>query len=116
MELDMKTIGRRVRTARKAFGLTVENLAERVGVANESLAHIECGARRPSLTLLISIVENQHPASIPEEKHLPQISFLLICGRCFRKPNYIRLSQPLSDSVSLTGTSKGSTESYQSRQ
>lgn len=57
MELDMKTIGRRVRTARKAFGLTVENLAERVGVANESLAHIECGARRPSLTLLILIAD-----------------------------------------------------------
>ena len=46
MELDMKVIGQRVRTARKAAGLTVEKLAERIGVANESLAHIECGARK----------------------------------------------------------------------
>ena len=55
MELDMKVIGQRVRTARKAAGLTVEKLAERIGVANESLAHIECGARKPSLALLITI-------------------------------------------------------------
>lgn len=55
MEIDMKTVGQRVRTARKASDLTVEKLAERIGVANESLAHIECGARRPSLTLLLTI-------------------------------------------------------------
>ena len=35
--------------------MTAEQLAEQLGIAAESLGHIECGNRRPSLTLLYTI-------------------------------------------------------------
>ena len=34
-----------------------DELAEKVGVAVESIGHIECGARKPILTLLFNIEE-----------------------------------------------------------
>lgn len=55
MDIDVKTVGQRIRTARKTTPLTIEQLAERVGIASESLAHIECGSRKPSLSLLFNI-------------------------------------------------------------
>ncbi len=55
MEISTIILGQRVRSARKAKGMTTEELAEKVGVAVESIGHIECGARKPSLTLLYNI-------------------------------------------------------------
>ncbi len=57
MEISTMIMGQRVRSARKAKGMSTEELAEKVGVAVESIGHIECGARRPSLTLLYNIAE-----------------------------------------------------------
>ncbi len=57
MEISTLIMGQRVRSARKARGMSTEELAEKVGVAVESIGHIECGARRPSLSLLFNIAE-----------------------------------------------------------
>ncbi len=55
MEISATILGQRVRSARKAKEMTTEELAEKVGVAVESIGHIECAARKPSLTLLFKI-------------------------------------------------------------
>ena len=55
MDLDFGLVGRRVREARIARGLTAEMLAERVDLATESLRHIEIGSSKPSLQALYRI-------------------------------------------------------------
>ena len=50
-------MGQRVRAARKMKQTNSDELAEKVGVAVESIGHIECGARKPILTLLFNIEE-----------------------------------------------------------
>lgn len=55
MEISAILMGQRIRSARKSREMTTEELAEKVGVAVESIGHIECGARKPSLTLLFNI-------------------------------------------------------------
>ena len=57
MEISAIIMGQRVRSARKAKEMSTEELAEKVNVAVESIGHIECGARKPSLTLLFNIAE-----------------------------------------------------------
>ncbi len=57
MELSGIIIGQRVRSARKAKQMSMEDLAEKVGIAVESIGHVECGARKPSLKLLFNIAE-----------------------------------------------------------
>lgn len=55
MGIDLKLMGQRIRKARRMRQMTAEQLAEQLGIAAESLGHIECGNRRPSLTLLYTI-------------------------------------------------------------
>lgn len=55
--MDTNLIGKRIRLARQASSLTAEQLAERLGIASESLGHIECGARNTSLQTLIKIAD-----------------------------------------------------------
>ncbi len=57
MELSGIIIGQRVRSARKAKQMSMEELAEKVGIATESIGHVECGARNPSLKLLVNIAD-----------------------------------------------------------
>ena len=57
MEISAILMGQRIRSARKAKEMSTEELAEKVGVAVESIGHIECGARRPSLNLIYNIAE-----------------------------------------------------------
>lgn len=57
MELSAIIMGQRVRAARQAKKMKTEELAEKVNIAVESIGHIECGARKPSLTLLYNIAE-----------------------------------------------------------
>ena len=57
MDIDFGLVGRRVREARIARGLTAEMLAERVDLATESLRHIEIGSSKPSLKKLFAIAE-----------------------------------------------------------
>ena len=55
MDMNIIVMGQRVRTARKLRNMTAEALAEKIGIAVESLGHIECGARKPSLQTLYNI-------------------------------------------------------------
>ena len=48
-------MGNRIRTARQFRKLTAEQLSEQLGIATESLRHIENGTRRPSYALLDNI-------------------------------------------------------------
>ncbi|MBB5788679.1 helix-turn-helix transcriptional regulator [Jiangella mangrovi] len=54
-DLDLVTLGRRIRHARKAAGLTLGALAAAVGRAPSLLSQIENGRREPRLTLLQAI-------------------------------------------------------------
>ena len=55
MNMDFILTGQRIREARKYRRLTAETLAERVGLATESLRHIENAASKPSLQTLFKI-------------------------------------------------------------
>lgn len=57
MEMNVILMGRRIRTARKEQCMPAETLAERAGITPESLGHIECGVRKPSLQTLYTIAE-----------------------------------------------------------
>lgn len=52
------TVGRRIRHFRTAAGLTLEQVADQVGVAASQLSLIENGHREPRLTLLRSLAES----------------------------------------------------------
>ena len=58
MGLNMRAMGQRIRAARKMRNMTAEALTEQIGIAVESLGHIECGVRKPSLQTLCNIAES----------------------------------------------------------
>lgn len=55
MDIDFVITGQRIREARKYRGLTADVLAEKVGLATESLRHIENASSKPSLSTLFKI-------------------------------------------------------------
>ena len=55
MSTNLHVMGNRIRTARQFRRLTGEQLAEKLGIAVDSLRHIENGVRRPSYQLLDDI-------------------------------------------------------------
>ena len=55
MDINIQRMGQRIRAARKFRKMSAEELSERIGIASESLGHIECGARKPSLNTLYNI-------------------------------------------------------------
>ena len=55
MSTNLHVMGNRIRTARQFRKLTAEQLSEQLGIATESLRHIENGTRRPSYALLDNI-------------------------------------------------------------
>lgn len=57
MNIDFSEIGRRIRTARQYKGMTADQLSEKVGLASESLRHIENGSSNPSLHTLFRIAQ-----------------------------------------------------------
>lgn len=57
MDIDFILTGQRIREARLMRNLTAEVLAEKVGLATESMRHIECAASKPSLQTLYKIAE-----------------------------------------------------------
>ena len=52
IEVDYKLVGRRIRDARKAMGLTQEQLAEQVDLSNEWVSQLEKGKKLPLDTLM----------------------------------------------------------------
>lgn len=57
MSIDLDIMGERIREIRKKRHMTAEELSAKLGIAVESLDHIECGNRKPSLPTLYSIAE-----------------------------------------------------------
>lgn len=55
MNIDYCEIGRRIRTARQYRHMTAEKLSEKIGIASESLRHIENASSNPSLHTLFRI-------------------------------------------------------------
>lgn len=55
MDIDFTLTGQRIREARQYRGWTADVLAEKVGLAAESLRHIENASSKPSLQTLFKI-------------------------------------------------------------
>ena len=55
MNINYWEIGSRIRTARQYRHMTAEKLAEEIGIASESLRHIENASSNPSLNTLFRI-------------------------------------------------------------
>ena len=55
MDIKILVLGQRVRAARRMRNITAEILAKTIGITVESLGHIECGARKPSLQTLYNM-------------------------------------------------------------
>ena len=55
--MDKAAIGSHIREARNAANLTQEQLAEKVGIGTTYVSDIERGAKFPSLSLFIKIVD-----------------------------------------------------------
>ena len=55
MQLDYADIGRRIRIARTAIGLTQGELAKRMGVSASFVGHLERGTRQASLETLVNL-------------------------------------------------------------
>jgi len=53
----LKSVGRRVRSAREELGLTQEELSERAGLHVSYVGQIERGLREPSLKSLLAVAE-----------------------------------------------------------
>ena len=57
MALNFKLLGQRIREARKARGISLEELADQVGLQKESFRHIETGAGKPRLETLCAVAD-----------------------------------------------------------
>ena len=55
--MQREALGKRLREARNAKGLTQEKLAEKIGSSYVYISEIERGNKMPSIPMLISIVE-----------------------------------------------------------
>jgi len=55
MTIDYKDLGKRIRTARRQFAMTQEDLAEKIGISTSFMGHIERGSRVASLETLVSL-------------------------------------------------------------
>lgn len=55
--MDYYKIGQRIRKYRKAYGMSQEQLAERVGISVTHMSHIETGNTKLSLPVLVDIAE-----------------------------------------------------------
>ena len=53
--MDYKELGKRIKGARLAAGLTQEQLAERIDLSNGHCAHVERGTTKVSLSALVDI-------------------------------------------------------------
>ena len=53
--IDYYEIGQRIRKCRKAYGLSQEDLAEKVGISTTHMSHIETGNTKLSLPVLADL-------------------------------------------------------------
>jgi len=55
MEIDYYRIGQQIRKYRKAYNLSQEQLAERIGISTTHMSHIETATSKLSLPVLVNI-------------------------------------------------------------
>ena len=55
--MDYYEIGQRIRKYRKAYGLSQEQLADKIGISTTHMSHIETGNTKLSLPVLVSLSE-----------------------------------------------------------
>ncbi|MCL1963543.1 MAG: helix-turn-helix domain-containing protein [Firmicutes bacterium] len=93
--IDYKIIGKRIKKARIASGLTQEVLAEKIDVSTNYMTRVENGYEKPNLTLLAKISVAAHislPAlltDVVEDKRYLQSDIADILADC--SPEKVRL-------------------------
>jgi len=80
MDIDFALIGQRIREARKFHRWTAEVLAEKVGLATESLRHIENASSKPSLQTLFKIATELDVSLDYITGRTPNLSTVLACN------------------------------------
>ena len=84
--MDYFMIGQKIRTFRKANGLSQEELAEKVNISTTHMSHIETGGTKLSLPVLVDIANAlnvrtddllDRTASISSNDSLDEISLIL---------------------------------------
>ncbi len=97
-DVDLAVLGPRIRHARRARGLTLAQLAERVGRAQSLLSQIENGRREPRLALLAAVarelgvaVEDLLRPEPPSRRAALEIDL----GRAQDSPHYTALGLPV---------------------
>lgn len=58
--VNYSTVGSKIKKERQQLGLTQEKLAEKCNISTSYLAHIECGSKRPSLDVAVTISNVLH--------------------------------------------------------
>lgn len=100
--MDTNLLGRRIRHARKAKGLTLAQLGEALGLAPSQLSLIETGKREPKLSLLqtladqldTEVAELMQPTA-PDERNRLELDW----ERAQARPAFARLGVPPLGSV-----------------
>lgn len=62
-------LGQRLRQQRKKRGLTIEQLAEMIGLSKNYVSLIERGRKLPSMATLIKIVNSLHISAVALQKN-----------------------------------------------
>jgi len=77
--VDYKELGKRIKEARLAAGLTQEQLAERINLSSGHCAHVERGTTKVSLSALVSIANalNTTPDKLLVDNNYQASSHLL---------------------------------------
>jgi transcriptional regulator with XRE-family HTH domain len=95
--LDTVTLGRRLRHLRRARGLTLAQLSDRVGAASSALSMIENGRREPRLSLLQAVaatLEVPLDELLSPEPPSRRASLEIAIERAQREPSYAALGLP----------------------
>jgi transcriptional regulator with XRE-family HTH domain len=66
----MPTLSNRIRELREARGMTLADLAERVGTTNQQISHLELGKRQLTVDWLrrLGVALGCHPWAVVEEE------------------------------------------------
>jgi transcriptional regulator with XRE-family HTH domain len=69
--MDYKELGKRIKTARLAAGMTQEQLAERINLSGGHCAHVERGTTKVSLSALVAMANalNTTPDKLLIDNH-----------------------------------------------
>lgn len=72
--LDYFGIGQRIRKFRRAYNLSQEQLAERIGISTTHMSHIETGNTKLSLPVLVDIAKELNVQTDELIYDMPQIT------------------------------------------